>query len=68
MKNAAFERGSLDHLQRKKENSVIHCIVCSVAKGLSVHACQFSIDGSGRVGPGTSFGQILRRKLPSKII
>ena len=40
----------------------------SVGKGLSVHACRFGIEGSGRQGPGTSFGQIFKRKLPSKII
>ena len=40
----------------------------SVAKTLSIHACPFCIEGSGRVGPGTSLGQIFKRKLPSKII
>ena len=70
MKNPAFERESLDHHENKQikpfQKSTVWCV--SVAKGLSIHACRFGIEGSRRVGPGTSFGQILKRKLPSKII
>ena len=54
--------------QTNKALSVIHCMVCfCIAKGLSVHACRFGVEGSGRLGPGTSFGQIFKRKLPSKL-
>ena len=34
---------------------------------LSVHVCRFGIEGSGRVWPGTSFGQIFKRKLHPKL-
>ena len=70
MKNPAFERESLDHHENKQiklfQEFTVWCV--SVAKGLSIHACRFGIEGSGRVRPGTSFGQIFKRKLPSKII
>ena len=70
MKNPAFERVSLDHHENKQikpfQKFAVWCV--SAAKGLSIHACQFGIEGSGRVGPGTSFGQIFKRKLPSKMI
>ena len=70
MKNPAFERESWDHHENKQikpfQKFTVWCV--SVAKGLSIHACRFGIEGSGRVGPGTSFGQIFKRKLPSKII
>ena len=70
MKNPAFERVSLDHHENKQINTfqkfTVWCV--SVTKGLSIHACRFGIEGSGRVGPGTSFCQIFKRKLPSKII
>ena len=70
MKNPVFERVSLDHHEKKqiKPFQLFTVWCASVAKGLLVHACRFGIEGSGRVGPGTSFGQILKRKLPSKII
>ena len=29
--------------------------------------CKFGMEGSGSVEPGTSFGQIFNKKLPSKI-
>ena len=47
----------------------VHVLYTSVsgAKGLSVHVCQFGIEGSVRVWPGTSFGHIFKRKLASKI-
>ena len=70
MKNPAFERESLDHHENKQikhfQKFTVWCV--SVAKGLSIHASRFGVEGSGRVGPGTSFGQIFKRKLPSKII
>ena len=70
MKNPAFERESLDHHENKQikpfQKFTVWCV--SVAKGLSIHACRFGMEGSGRVGPGTSFGQIFKRKVPSKII
>ena len=70
MENPAFERVSLDHHENKQINPfqkfIVRCV--SVAKGLSIDACRFGIEGSDRLGPGTSFGQIFKRKLPSKII
>ena len=70
MKNPAFERVHLDHHENKQinpfQNFTVWCV--SVAKGLSIHACRFGIECSGRVGPGTRFGQIFKRKLPFKII
>ena len=65
MKNPAFERESLDHHENKQikpfQKFTVWCV--SVAKGLSIHACRFGIEGSGRVGPGTGFGQICKRKI-----
>ena len=61
---------SLDHYENKQINPfqklTVWCV--SVAKCLLIHSCRFGIEGSGRVGPSTSFGQIFKRKLPSKII
>ena len=70
IKKPTFERESLNHHENKQINPfqkfTVWCV--SVAKGLSILACRFGIEGSGRVGPGTSLGQIFKRKLPSKII
>ena len=67
--NPAFEGVSLDYHKKNKIKPIHVLIVWCVAvvKGLSVHVCQFRIEGSGKEGPGTSFGQILKRKLPSQI-
>ena len=60
MKNLAFERVSFDYHENKQINPFQKFTVCCVfvAKGLSIHACRFGIEGRGRVGSGTSFGQI----------
>ena len=67
MKNPAFERVILDHHENEQikpfQQLTVWCV--SVAKGLSVHACRFGVEGSGSVGHGTGFGQIFMRKLPS---
>ena len=64
MKNPAFERLSLDHHENRQINSfqqfTVWCVF--VAKGLSIHACRFGIEGPGRVGSGTSFGQSFSEK------
>ena len=62
MKNLAFERVSLDSHENKQINPFQKFTVCCVfvAKGLSIHACRFGIEGRGRVG--TSFGQIFYEK------
>ena len=70
MKNPAFERVSLDHHENKQINPfqkfTVWCV--SVAKGLSIHACRFGIEGSGTVGLAQVLAKFLRENLPSKII
>ena len=69
MKNPAFERVSLENHKNKqtKPFQLFIAWYVSDAKGLSVHVCRFGIEGSVRVWPGTSFGQIFKKKLASKI-
>ena len=65
MENPSFKGVSLDH-HKNKQIKLIHLLIVwrvAVVKGLSVHVCQFGIEGSGREGLCTSF-----RKLPSQII
>ena len=57
MKNPPFERVSLENHKNKQTKPFQQLNACCVSdtKGLSVHVCQFGIEGFVRVWPGTCF-------------
>ena len=69
MKNPAFERVTLDHHENKQINPFQKftgwCV--SVAKGLSIHACRFGIEGSGTVGLEQVLAKFLRENYHPKL-
>ena len=69
MKNPDFERESLDHHENKQiklfQEFTVLCV--SVAKGLSIHACRFGIEGSGRVGLAQVLAKFLRENYHPKL-